>query len=175
MPDRFIPLKCQSCGAKLEVYDDMTRFACGYCGTEMLVERRGGTVSLKSIEQAIQKVQIGTDKTAAELALARLNEEFKVLTARRTELVKERDGKQGCSVLVAMIGGGLGLVLLSAGVTGDSPSGLVLGLLITGGSIAFVVHAWSGKGAKKEELNQLDQRIQEVKRQIEEKTRIAES
>jgi ribosomal protein S27E len=76
MSDRFISLKCQSCGAPLQVYDDMTRFACGFCGTEMLVERRGGTVALKSIEQAIQLVQAGTDRTAAELALVRLQKEL---------------------------------------------------------------------------------------------------
>jgi predicted RNA-binding Zn-ribbon protein involved in translation (DUF1610 family) len=67
MSDRFINLNCAHCGAKLDVYDDMERFACGYCGTEMIVQRRGGTVALKAVTEAIQKVQIGTDKTAAEL------------------------------------------------------------------------------------------------------------
>jgi len=47
----------------------MTEFACGYCGSNLIVERKGGTVSLKSVTDAIGKVQIGTDKTAAELAL----------------------------------------------------------------------------------------------------------
>ena len=41
-----------------------------------MVERRGGTVSLKIVD-AIQKVQAGTDKTAAELALRRLAEDLK--------------------------------------------------------------------------------------------------
>jgi hypothetical protein len=39
-----------------------------------MVSREGGTVSL--IAEAINKVQIGTDKTAAELALVRLKNEF---------------------------------------------------------------------------------------------------
>src|ERR1039457_5902622 len=59
MSDHFINLTCANCGGKLEVYDDMERFACGYCGSEMLVQRRGGTVILKAITEAIQKVQIG--------------------------------------------------------------------------------------------------------------------
>jgi ribosomal protein S27E len=80
MPERFIHLKCRSCGAQLDIYDDMTRFACGYCGTEMLVERRGGTVALRAIEEVIHKVQIGTDKTAAELALIRLRDEREKLS-----------------------------------------------------------------------------------------------
>ena len=44
MGDSFIKLS-SNCGAKLDVYDDMERFACGYCGTEIFVERRGGTVA----------------------------------------------------------------------------------------------------------------------------------
>src|SRR5258708_3125766 len=76
MSDHFIPLKCENCGAKLEVYDDMTRFTCGFCRSEMLVQRRGGTVALKGVEESIQRVQIGTDRTAAELALVRLQKEL---------------------------------------------------------------------------------------------------
>ena len=60
--ENFITLKCQSCGGKLDVFGDMERFACGYCGTEMIVQRRGGTISLKRVEEAIKKLQIGTDR-----------------------------------------------------------------------------------------------------------------
>jgi len=71
MPEHFINLSCANCGSKLNVYDDMERFACSYCGTELIVQRRGGTVSLRAVTEAIKRVQIGTDKTAAELAIAR--------------------------------------------------------------------------------------------------------
>ena len=69
MADRvaFVLLTCPNCGGKLEIYDDTDRFACSFCGGEMLVQRRGGAVSLKTIESAIRRVQAGTDKTAAEL------------------------------------------------------------------------------------------------------------
>src|SRR5262245_34497504 len=72
----FVSLSCPNCGGKLEVYDEMTRFACGYCKSEILAVRRGGTVSLKAVTEAIHKVQVGTDKTAAELALRRLEKEL---------------------------------------------------------------------------------------------------
>ncbi len=49
MPDHFISPNCANCGAKLDVYDDMDLFACGYCGTEMLAKRRGGTVALHAV------------------------------------------------------------------------------------------------------------------------------
>lgn len=76
MPVKFVPLSCQNCGGKLEVYEDMTRFACAHCGSEMIAEHRGSTVILKSVQDAIQKVQAGTDKTAAEVAIVRLRQEI---------------------------------------------------------------------------------------------------
>lgn len=76
MPVKFVPLSCQNCGGKLEVYEDMTRFACAHCGSEMIAEHRGSTVILKSVQEAIQKVQSGTEKTAAEVAIVRLRQEI---------------------------------------------------------------------------------------------------
>jgi len=84
MTETFISLSCPNCGGKLEVYDEMTRFACGYCKSEILAVRRGGTVSLKAVTEAFKKIQLGTDKTAAELPLPRLEieQEIAVLSAR---------------------------------------------------------------------------------------------
>lgn len=71
-----LTLKCSNCGSNLEITSEMSTFACGYCGASQIVERRGGTVSLKILSDSISKVQVGTDKTAAELAIKRLKEEF---------------------------------------------------------------------------------------------------
>lgn len=106
MSDKFIPLTCKSCGAKLDVYDDMDRFACGFCGVEMLVERRGGTVALRGVERAIERVQIGTDKTAAELALSRLKGEL-AAKERDVNRIKNEIVGPGCSQA-----GCLGLTLI---------------------------------------------------------------
>jgi DNA-directed RNA polymerase subunit RPC12/RpoP len=73
---RIIPMKCPSCGAKLEITSDMDRFVCSYCGTELITERKGGTIALKPLTDAIMRVQVGTDKTAAELAIQRLENEL---------------------------------------------------------------------------------------------------
>ncbi len=73
---KVIPIKCPSCGAKLELTSDMDRFMCGYCGTEMITQRKGGTVSIKPLTEAINRVQVSTDKTAAELAIQRLKSEI---------------------------------------------------------------------------------------------------
>ena len=89
MTDHFIQLGCSNCDGALDVYDDMDQFACGYCGAKMVVQRRGGTVAL-ALAEAVHKVQIGTDNTAADLALARLTEEKQKLVKRREALLGEK-------------------------------------------------------------------------------------
>jgi ribosomal protein S27E len=106
MHDKFISLRCQNCGGKLDVYDDMERFACGHCGTEMIVQRRGGTIALKSVAEAIQKVQVGTDKTAAELAIARYDAELKQLEADLVKVNNEEGsaiGGIGCGAFFVFL------------------------------------------------------------------------
>jgi ribosomal protein S27E/predicted RND superfamily exporter protein len=97
MSDKFIVLKCPQCGASLDIYEDMEHFSCGYCGTTIVIQRRGGTVLLKIVAEAIKNVQIGTDKTAAELAIVRLQGELNELTQKQTDLnrqTKELFGKR---------------------------------------------------------------------------------
>ena len=83
---RIITLKCPSCGADLEISAEMDTFYCGYCGTRQMVQRRGGTVSLKLVGEAIARVQVGTDRTAAELALVRLRDELVSLQSKQQQL-----------------------------------------------------------------------------------------
>lgn len=83
---RTITLKCPSCGANLDITPDMTSFACGYCGTQQMVQRRGGSVSLKLIGEAIARVQLGTDRTTSELAIRRIREELASVEAQRSRL-----------------------------------------------------------------------------------------
>lgn len=73
---KFIPVKCAGCGGNLDITPEMENFSCGYCGTAQVVQRSGGTISLKVVGDAIKRVQVGTDKTAAELAIKRLTGEL---------------------------------------------------------------------------------------------------
>ena len=43
-----IRLTCPNCRARLQVTEDMDRFACQHCGNEVLVTRRAGTAYLRS-------------------------------------------------------------------------------------------------------------------------------
>jgi ribosomal protein S27E len=99
MAESFINLNCPNCGAKLDVYDDMDRFTCSHCGTEMVAQRRGGTVALKAVTEAIRRVQVGTDKTAAELAIVRYEKDIAILMSQRAKVALKRFKGQGCVVL----------------------------------------------------------------------------
>lgn len=105
MSDKFITLKCQSCGGKLDVYDDMKRFACGYCGNEMLVQRRGGTVSLEKVVEVFEKVEISTNKATAEMAIARIGIEKDELVDKLTAM------NDGLEKTLYVIGGAYALVV----------------------------------------------------------------
>jgi ribosomal protein S27AE len=84
---KAISLKCSNCGAGLSIPNDIDHLACGFCGSEQTVERAGGIVALKPLTQAIKQVQVGTDKTAAELALHRLGQEWNHAISERGNLV----------------------------------------------------------------------------------------
>ena len=87
---KIIEMKCPSCGGSLEISSGMDRFACGYCGASLAAVRQGGTVSLGFVSDAIAKVQIGTDRTAAELSLRRLSEELLALKNERISQLEAR-------------------------------------------------------------------------------------
>lgn len=85
---QLLKLSCANCSAPLEIGGDLERFACSYCGTEQIVERSGGIVWLRKVETAIQAVLRSSDRTAAELALARLDRELDETQATRAELIR---------------------------------------------------------------------------------------
>lgn len=74
----LMQMKCANCGAALQITNEISNFSCSYCGVQQMVVRSGGVVSLRLVS-AIAKVQKGTDRTAAELAIRRLKEEIAVV------------------------------------------------------------------------------------------------
>jgi len=83
MTDHFIKLICENCGSGLEIYDDTDQFACGYCGSQIVVQRRGGTVVLKLVTESIPK------EPAADVNLLRLKEEEENLSKRHAAMLNE--------------------------------------------------------------------------------------
>jgi predicted RNA-binding Zn-ribbon protein involved in translation (DUF1610 family) len=89
----FVTLTCPSCGGKLQITNDIDRFACGHCGNEHVVKRSGGVVALAPVVEGLAKVQVGVDKTASELEVARIERELAVLysdSEASIALVEER-------------------------------------------------------------------------------------
>jgi hypothetical protein len=166
MPEHFIALKCQSCGGNLEIYGDMDRFACGYCGTEMIVQRRGGTVVLKAVTDAIKQVQIGTDKTAAELAIARYEGDLRDLRAVQAKLTQERDKGIGTGVGCGVLLMALGLITVSNSATGFGLTMLALGAIFLAAGF---------KTSKNPALEQVRAQVRQLEIQISEKKKIADS
>ena len=169
MSHHFIPLNCTNCGATLGVYDDMERFACGSCGTELLVQRRGGTVSLKSVTEAIKKVQVGTDKTAAELALVRLNDELRKVSEEASRLRTESERAKGCSAVFGVPFACVGIVLLGSA----SSQAVVVGIALIGFCILLITLAW--KSPHSPRLIELERYLADINRRINEQRRIVDS
>jgi uncharacterized Zn finger protein (UPF0148 family) len=151
-----IQLQCPSCGAPLDVFRDMDAFACGHCGATVQVQRRGGTVALRGVEKAIERVQAGTDKTAAELALVRYRRDLDDLYAQRKAV--------------------------AASIALQTPStvhAVVWSVLMWPLAIVIVpVYVWRSKRADARRANELapiERRIVNLESKIDEKTAIAES
>ncbi|MFC2042761.1 hypothetical protein ACFLUA_01230 [Chloroflexota bacterium] len=82
----YITLTCPSCGSKLNITENIDRFACSHCGNEHIVNRGDGVVTISPIVEGLEKVQRGTDKTASELAIKRLKPEIAELELRNPKI-----------------------------------------------------------------------------------------
>lgn len=185
MPDQWVSLSCPNCGARLEVYDDMTRFACGFCRTEVIAERRGSTIMLKSLADVIQRVQAGTDKTAAELSLRRLptdlaeaEAELKAVKAAHPKLPSTEAKDMGCVFGILLPG-------LIAVIAMKVPEGGMWPLLILAviAAVWLTVHTFSSpphpdvKGIMDKHravIKEAEQKVQSIKDRIENAKRIAD-
>lgn len=78
-------LSCANCSAPLEIGSDTERFICAHCGSAQILERAGGIISLRKVENSLHAIQRGTDRTAAELAIPRLTQEREKLLALRAQ------------------------------------------------------------------------------------------
>ena len=121
----------------------MDLFACSYCGTQQVVQRRGGTVALKLVSDAIARVQVGTDRTASELAIRRLKDEILAIESARFSLYqaapqaeRSRTGAVSYFIIGFIISVGLAVMIeVKFGLAGESGKKLgevcYVGLAIT--------------------------------------------
>lgn len=144
-----ITLTCPSCGAKLQITNDLDRFACGHCGNEHIVKREGGIVSLRPIVESLKKITVSTDKTALELAINRLNNEIAELESKYIEFfdeMKRAKTMQAGGVFGIIVG----VLMFIGGISGNDSVLLFSILVILGGSLfAFSYSANEKQFAKK--------------------------
>ncbi len=120
----FVTLTCPSCGGKLQIGDDVDRFACSHCGSEHLVRRGGGIVSLAPVVGELKGVRAGVDNVASELAINRLKGDIANLEQQVAQVAND-----GCVVL------SLGIVSLLCGIallTMSQGGGMMLSLPFIG-------------------------------------------
>jgi primosomal protein N' len=83
--DGVVVLTCPNCGAPLRITDGLEQFACSHCGTEQIVKRSGGIVTLQPLMAAVSRVESAASRAAAELAIQRLTGE---IAAAKAEVAK---------------------------------------------------------------------------------------
>jgi hypothetical protein len=81
-----VTLKCLNCGANLRIGAKVVEFACEYCGASQAVEREGGVVCLRLLSAKIDYIKDTVDRTAAGLAIHRLNGELDDLEEKYNRL-----------------------------------------------------------------------------------------
>ncbi len=119
MPDK-ISLTCPNCGGRLEITEDIDRFACAHCGCEQIVHRSEGVVSTKPVVDGLHEVKTGVDRAASELAIRRLREELEELEAKKSAMKKPADehskkqSNPGCFLLLTLLEGAAAIAAFSA-------------------------------------------------------------
>ncbi|MGI6730458.1 MAG: hypothetical protein ACOX5F_00965 [Anaerovoracaceae bacterium] len=148
----FLTLSCPTCSGKLQITEDIDRFACAHCGNEHVVKRSGGIVSLKPVFEAMSK---GVDNTASELAIARLDKEIDEISEKIATLQTQIDASAGYLV-GGLIITGIGVALWIGLECATAGFGLIIPGII--GILMFVASL-----EKKPEKEKLQEKLKELK------------
>ena len=176
---RAVSLICTSCGASLDITPDLDIFSCGYCGHRLLVRRSGGTVSLKSLEEAVSRVQHGTDRTAAELALRRLREDLAAkdeeIAKLRAQFLVQNNSSAGC-LMILIIGSVISVLIMDTASKDGAVPFLTafIGTVVCAWVYVYVEHSRTQKRLKEAEKPLLIER-RRIEMAIEEQLRFLES
>lgn len=149
MPD-FINLTCPSCGAKLQITNDIERFSCGHCGNEHIVKRGEGIVSLVPVLNEVKGVRKAADHTASELAIVRIQKEIEYLN---NQLINRNTRADYLIIVIAIILLSLSVVLAKT-ISQDLCYGAAIGFaLAIIGKILVILKKEKGRGELQAQLN----------------------
>lgn len=90
----LISVRCNHCGAPLQIPAEARFVTCMYCKSELTVQRNEGAIST----EVLQRIEQKTDRMADNLGVLRLQGELELLDRewqmkRETMLVRDRRGK----------------------------------------------------------------------------------
>ena len=112
---KLIKLKCEGCGASLEVNEELKKVHCNYCGTEFIVDDGSTKHTYRKIDEArLKEAEVSEKIRLKELEL----EERKMLSKEKIKSIK---------IKILMF---LGAVALIDFIFGDGS--LAFGLLFIG-------------------------------------------
>lgn len=156
----------------------MSTFACGYCGASQMVARSGGTISLRLLTEGIAKVQAGTDKTAAELAIRRLKEEYISLENTYNQLETAQWSKE-FAMRKPYTWMGLGLsffcLIFAAGGGWNAAISALVWLSCSGAMIYFYSkQSGANKGLHTSARESISAQMREITKQINENKKIVD-
>ena len=138
-------------------------------------ERSGGTIALLPMVAAIERVQVGTDKTAAELALVRLRDEVATVQAQwavvNADLMRRRETTfNQLLVASALLLSGAFVAVLS--IWADGAGGCSVPLLVIFGvaglaSLLVLIESKPRAATRRNELwRPYGERIREIEAEI---------
>ncbi|MBE2239303.1 MAG: hypothetical protein IAE81_16050 [Caldilineaceae bacterium] len=111
----------------------------------------GGVVSLSPMVEGLKRVEKGVDKTASELAIARLQKEVNALSERLSSRAAPREnwlsGTTGCGGFLAVAG----IIALLAGGASDFGAGLLL--ILVGAGLVFIGLRLFGESNEEKQLS----------------------
>jgi DNA-directed RNA polymerase subunit RPC12/RpoP len=144
----LITLSCPSCGGVLEVTQNTEQLVCSYCGQRHVVKHEGTTLSLSPVLDALNQVKAGVDRTAAELAIVRLQKEIAELNTNRTAFLGanpkpvSKASNLVFAILAVVIGSLIALTGLCALMGNSLKSSLpilLVGIIILGAGVLGLV------------------------------------
>ncbi len=121
----LVTVRCNNCGAPLQVSDSAKYVTCNFCNTQLAIRATDSAVFTEQIEALVRK----TDDIAENLDVIRIQNEIEKLDRefameRERHLVSGKDGtKQEPSSISAIIGGVLAIVFAIFWMGGASSAG----------------------------------------------------
>ncbi|WP_070268673.1 hypothetical protein [Duganella sp. HH101] len=117
---KVLSLKCENCGAQLDIAPKASTCVCSYCGGEQLVERDAEEVSVSEQEEVRDDAgrSLFMKRMASEQAIARFENDISDICKERDENLRvwhETQGKKGCLMgFLLLVGIVVALILVDA-------------------------------------------------------------